>query len=118
MGKGTDEKKELQTGITDFRLKHLNAGELERCMESSIKVRDGELKKEIKCPHCKKEFEHGVFSSGRDVMEANKTIARLIGSLQPERIAPAKSESKDSGPRLTKSELDDIQRQIDEVLGG
>ena len=111
-----DKKKELQQAITDFRKKHV--GELEKCMEVSKLVRDGELEKEITCPSCKAKFITKPLSSARDINEAVKTISRLLGSLQPERIAPAKSEGRSNGPTITEEEEQEIKRQIAEVLGG
>ena len=93
-----DKKKELQQAITDFRKKHV--GELEKCLEVAVEVRDDKG------------------ASPRDRNEAVKTISRLLGSLQPERIAPAKSEGRSNGPTITEEEEEEIKRQIAEVLGG
>ena len=84
----------------------------------SIKVRDGELEREITCPACKAKFITKPLSSARDINEAVKTISRLLGSLQPERIAPAKSDAKSNTPSLSEAEQEEIERQITEVLGG
>ena len=93
-----DKKKELQTAITDFRKKYI--GELEKCLKVAMEVRDDPS------------------ASHRDRNEAVKTISRLLGSLQPERIAPAKSDAKSNTPSLSEAEQEEIERQITEVLGG
>jgi len=93
-----DKKKELQQAITDFRKKYI--GELETNLMVAMEIRDN--------PE----------ASPRDRNEAVKTISRLLGSLQPERIAPAKSEGRSNGPTITEEEEEEIKRQIAEVLGG
>ena len=93
-----DKKKELQAAITDFRKKYI--GELETNLMVAMEIRDD------------------TKASPRDRNEAVKTISRLLGSLQPERIAPAKSDAKSNTPSLSEAEQEEIERQITEVLGG
>jgi len=92
-----DKKKELQTAITDFRKKYI--GELEKCLKVAIEVRDDKK------------------ASPRDRNEAVKTISRLLGSLQPERIAPPQKQTSAKEAELPKEKQELIQQKIEAMLG-
>ena len=92
-----DKKKELQTAITDFRKKYI--GELEKCLEVAIEVRDNKD------------------ATPRDRNEAVKTISRLLGSLQPERIAPPTKKASAKEAELPKAKQELIRQKVEAMLG-
>ena len=92
-----DKKKELQTAITDFRKKYI--GELEKCLTVAMEVRDDST------------------ASHRDRNEAVKTISRLLGSLQPERIAPPQKQTSAKEAELPKDKAELIRQKVEAMLG-
>jgi len=92
-----DKKKELQQAITDFRKKHV--GELEKCLEVAVEVRDDKG------------------ASPRDRNEAVKTISRLLGSLQPERIMPVNSNKPAKEATLPPEMEEELKQMIEADLG-
>ena len=92
-----DKKKELQTAITDFRKKYIH--ELERCLEVAVEVRDN------------------IEASPRDRNEAVKTISRLLGSLQPERIMPPTKQTSAKEAELPAEMEEEIRQMIETDLG-
>ena len=92
-----DKKKELQTAITDFRKKYI--GELEKCLKVAMEVRDDPS------------------ASHRDRNEAVKTISRLLGSLQPERIMPVNSNKPAKEAELPKEKAELIRQKVEALVG-